>query len=366
MVKTKYVAVGIVVLLAIIAVAVYVATRPEVTPTPVATPTTPTETTPAKPTEKITLRWGTSRVGSSGHRALSFLAEIINRYMPDVEITVVPTAGAVVSVKSFAKGELDGCYGSDIALRELLAYTGRFEGFEPEVKRLPAHTFWAYSIAVTMAIHDENIGKITSWSDLDGKRIFTAPLGWDVSAQIRRALDALGIRYEHVEMDLGMVGKNLEEGAIVATTVYVTGGATVAPWISELEMTTDIAILNPSPEEVERLKAAGFEVVEIDPRGIFSTDVNVDKIIALPFYYGFHVGLNVPEDVVYRMLKTLEEHVKELAKMDPAFKELAEDFVGFQVRGISALPELPVHPGLAKFLKEKGVWRDEWKIAGQE
>jgi len=29
----------------------------------------------------------------------------------------------------------------------------------------------------------------------------------------------------------------------------------------------------------------------------------------------------------------------------------------------TSAPEIPVHPGLAKLLKEYGVWKDSWKVA---
>ena len=29
---------------------------------------------------------------------------------------------------------------------------------------------------------------------------------------------------------------------------------------------------------------------------------------------------------------------------------------------IAALPDIPVHPGTAKYLKEKGQWKSSWKI----
>jgi TRAP-type uncharacterized transport system substrate-binding protein len=34
-----------------------------------------------------------------------------------------------------------------------------------------------------------------------------------------------------------------------------------------------------------------------------------------------------------------------------------------QVEAISLAPEVPVHPGLAKLLKEYGAWKEAWKIA---
>ena len=44
---------------------------------------------------------------------------------------------------------------------------------------------------------------------------------------------------------------------------------------------------------------------------------------------------------------------------------MARDFIGMQVNGINANPTVPVHAGLAKFLKEKKAWNDKWTIAGK-
>ena len=52
-----------------------------------------------------------------------------------------------------------------------------------------------------------------------------------------------------------------------------------------------------------------------------------------------------------------------LASADPGFTPMAKNFVQMQVNGISANPDIPVHPGLVKFLKEQKAWNDKWKVA---
>jgi TRAP-type uncharacterized transport system substrate-binding protein len=66
------------------------------------------------------------------------------------------------------------------------------------------------------------------------------------------------------------------------------------------------------------------------------------------------------------MLKIIEAHAAELAKADPTFSQIAKDMPGFQKRGVQSSVDLvPIHPGLAKYMKEKGVWDAKWdaKIA---
>src|SRR5690348_15680469 len=72
------------------------------------------------------IRWGTGPVGSSGGKALVVLTNFLAKQMPELRFTVLPYPGAVGTVKGFATGDLDGYYGSDVALKELAADTGRF------------------------------------------------------------------------------------------------------------------------------------------------------------------------------------------------------------------------------------------------
>jgi TRAP-type uncharacterized transport system substrate-binding protein len=66
---------------------------------------------------------------------------------------------------------------------------------------------------------------------------------------------------------------------------------------------------------------------------------------------------------VYRLLKEMIARKDQLAKTTKYFAEFAEDPVGLQATAISAAPDVPVHPGLAKLLKEYGLWKESWKVA---
>lgn len=307
------------------------------------------------------IRWGTSKVGSTGYMALVGVTTILGKEMPDYSFSVYPQPGAIASMKAYADGDLEACYGADVGFIEMYNVEKRFEAFV--AKRMPVQTFWSYTLETTLAVHAGKTDAYQKWGDIAGKKVFDGPLGWDVRANLVKSLDILGVTFEHIEVDIKMVADALEKGDIEATLVYTTAGASPAPWIREVEIATDIAILNPSTDEIDKLKAAGVWVTEIDPEKAYATDVHVDTIYACPFYYGFHVGVEIPEEVVYRMLTVLDEHKGDLATYDPGFEALAEDFVGMQVRGISSIPDVPVHPGLAKFLKEHAAWEPEWEIA---
>lgn len=307
-------------------------------------------------------RWGTSSTGSSGHRALVALTTLLNREMENYNFTVLPTPGAVFTVKQYAMEEMDGLYGADVAFYELSKNTDRFEGFSSQIKRYPVQSFWAYTLEVGLAIHANNMEKFKEWRDLSGEKVFTGPAAWDVRAALKRALKVLNVGHKYVDIDLGMVSSALSAGHISAINAYTSGGGSaISPWLMEAELGTDIAILNPSEEEIELLKKSGIEVVNVKP-DVFETDTHVDVVKRVPFFYGFHTGPEVmPEEDVYQMLKIIENNAAELAKQDPIYRQIQENMVDIQLRGVKATIDfVPVHPGLAKYLREKGVWNSDW------
>src|SRR6476646_6567290 len=218
------------------------------------------------------IRWGTPPVGTAGHKAGVALANLLNKEMPQYRISVLPTAGAIATVKGYATKELDGFYGSDVAFHELANDTARFKGFKARVQRMPVQSFWSNTIETGFAIHSRNKDKIKTWADLNGKRVFTGPLPFDTRAQAERALSMLGIKFTYVQVDLSTVGSQLESGSIDAMHIYTGSESSPPPWLAEASLAADWAALNPSSEELAELKKKNFAIAEVSPKA-FNRDV---------------------------------------------------------------------------------------------
>jgi TRAP-type uncharacterized transport system substrate-binding protein len=306
------------------------------------------------------IRWGTPPVGSAGHKAGIALVNLLNKELPKYRITVVPTAAAIATVKDYAIKELDGFYGSDIAFRELANDSDRFKGFKTRIQRMPLQSFWSNTIETGLAIHVRDKDKIKRWGDLNGKRIFTGPLPFDTRAHTERTLAAAGVKFTYAPVDLTTVGSQLEAGALDAMSIYTSSESALPPWLTEASRAADWAALNPSPDELAEMKKKGLAVAEVSPK-VFNRDTHTDKVVEMPFFYGFHVGLEVPEADVYRMLTIIEKNGGDLAKIDPTFSQIAKDMAAFQKRGVGSSWDLvPIHPGLAKWMRDKGVWDSKW------
>jgi TRAP transporter TAXI family solute receptor len=303
------------------------------------------------------IKWGTGPVGSTGHKALVVLADVLNKAMPEIRITVLPYPGAVGTVKGFATGEMDGYYGSEVALKELAADSGRFKGFKDKIKIQPVQSFWCYTLDVGIAIKASDAATIKKWADLTGKNVYTGPLPFDTRLHLENALAAVGAKHVYKQVDLSTAGSQLNSGAIQGMIIYAAGGKTPAPWIAEASLAVDWVALNPSADELAKLKAAGFATEQVDPAS-FHKKQDVKTITLLPFYWGFDLGMNISTDEMYKMLTIIEQHADELAKADPSYEQIGGGkMAGFQKQALeSTYKLLPIHPGLAKYLKAKNQW----------
>jgi hypothetical protein len=149
----------------------------------------------------------------------------------------------------------------------------------------------------------------------------------------------------------------------VGSAIYTTAGRSLAPYWKETEVRMDIRVINPCPDEVAKLRAAGLAVADVEAKGAFAKSVGPTMLQGVPILFGYNARIDMPEEAVYKLVKAFYDKRDELVAVDAGFTPMAKDFVAMQVQGINANPQIPVHPGLAKFLKEHKAWDDKWKIA---
>ena len=314
--------------------------------------------------QKKIWRWGTADPASFGYRIGGFMTGILQKGMPDYDITIYPHVSTTANVKNFLVGNLESVYSAEPGLRKLYSFTKPFKGFEPEVKQMPVQSFWCYTIETHIMTLPKNKDKFRSWEDLNGKKIFMTKAGYMAHISIFKAMrDICGLDITHVEIDTTKMAEALKADTVDAVATRTTSRVTLPSGDKLLDIATPLQAVNPTPAQIKKLSAAGLTVVEIDMKKAFTSDLGVDKLYGVPFYFGYHHGLRFPAEDVYRLLLVFEKGVGDLARLEPAFAPLAKDFAGYQVLGIRSIPEVPVHPGLAKYLKEKGLWDPAWVIA---
>jgi uncharacterized protein len=318
---------------------------------------------PSEAQQRKSLRWTTSQVGSYGYTIAASMAKIVEQALGgEYTVTVQPYASPTVAMKAVMNGEGEIAYTADIGMTDFHQRIGAFKDFKPTKPEL-VHTWYAYPMESMMATTAKHAARFKCWKDFSGKPVYYTPAGFQNWLNWQRIFKALGYDFKHVQIDVKANADALEQGSIVGSATYTTAGRSLAAYWKETEIRMDIKVVNPCPDEIEKLKAAGLSVVDVDPKGAFAKDVGPAVLKGVPILFGYNARTDMSEELVYKMIKAFYEKRDELAKIDPGFAVMAKDFIGLQVQGINANPDIAVHPGLAKFLKENKAWNDKWKVA---
>ena len=314
--------------------------------------------------ERKSLRWSTAQVGSYGYTIAASMAKVLEDSLGgEYTVTVQPYQSPTVSMKAVMNGEGEIAYTADIGMTQFAERVGPFKDFQPSKPEL-VHTWYAYPMESMMATSAKEAEKFKCWKDFSGKPVYFTQAGFQNWLNWQRIFKALGYDFKHVQIDNKANGDALEQGTIVGSAIYTTAGRSLAPYWKETEVRMDIRVINPCPDEVAKIKAAGLAIAEVDAKDAFAKSVGPTTLQGVPILFGYNVRSDMSEELVYKMIKAFYEKKDALVKLDPGFIPMAKDFVGMQVQGINANPQIPVHAGLAKFLKEHKAWDDKWKVAG--
>jgi len=314
--------------------------------------------------QRKSLRWTTSQVGTYGYQVAAGMVKLAEQALGgEYTITVQPYANPTVAMKAVMDGNGEIAYTADIGMTQFAERVGGFKDYKPQKPEI-VHSWYAYPMETMMATTVKNAATMKCWKDFSGKPVFFTSAGFMNWLNFQRVFKALNYDFKHVQIDLKANADALEAGTIVGSATYTTSGAQLASYWKETEIRMDVRVINPCDDEVAKLKEAGLAVVDVDPKGAFSKSVGPATLKGVPILFGYNARMDMPEDVVYKLLKAFYDKKDELVKLDAGFSALAKDFVGMQVQGINANPQIPVHPGLAKFLKEHKAWNHKWKISG--
>lgn len=296
--------------------------------------------------ERNSIRWATSSVDSYGYKVAAAMTKIVEDALGgSYTVTVNPYPSTTGAMKAAMDGDAEIGYTADVGMEELYAGGGGFKSYKAG-KGMLVHAWYAYPMESFMATSAKDAGKYKCWSDFSGKPVFYTTAGFMNWLNFMRIYKALGYQFRHVQIDPKTNSDALQGATLAGSVAYTTAGRSLAPYWKETEVRMDVAVVNPCPAEVAKLKAAGLAVVDVDPKEAFSKDVGVKQILAVPILFGYNVRADMPEDVVYKMLNAFYQNRESLAKSDPGFTPMAKNFVGMQVQGINANPDIPVHAGI--------------------
>ena len=289
-------------------------------------------------------------IGTGGQTGVYYvvgqsICRLVNRGTAEhnLKCTAPSTGGSIANINAIAAGDMDmGVAQSDWQYH---AYNGtsKFEG--NTVAKLRA-VFSVHGEPFTVIARAD--AGISSFDDLKGKRVNVGNPGSGQLATMEVVLDAKG--WSMSDFSLASELKPAEQAAAlgdnkVDAIIYTVGHPNGS--IQEATSTVEAKLVPVTGEAIDKLVNDNpFYAKATIPGGMYPG--TPDDVDTFGVKATFVTSADVPDDVVYQVVKAVFDNFDRFKGLHPAFANLKEEDM------ISAGLSAPLHPGAVKYYKERG------------
>ena len=294
---------------------------------------------PAATQQAISLRFMTGPQGGSWIPLGGAIAEVVQKELPHVSITVMPGAG-IANVKAIEQGKADLGFGNANSTADAIAGRKPFDAQAQNVR----HVVTLYNQYFQITVPEDT--DIRSVKDFKGKRLAVQPVGNTGEQMTREVMQVYGLKYadaakvNHLSYtDAVELLKNRQAEVFTAITTIPASA------IMDLATGRKVRLIGIDEDKVQELQKmnAGYTRL-IVPRGTYAgQDADVVTIGTVTHLVA---SGKLPEDLVAQITQAIVKHkdalaavVKDIGKVSP--KEMGRD-IG-----------LPFHPGAQKFFAKQ-------------
>ncbi len=278
---------------------------------------------------------------SSGFFAIEvFIAQMINKHVPEVSCNPIETGAVLDNWTRMGKGELEIAFGASAGDWQAVNGEGQFKGKPVKNGRvLWVDGFTTYN----WVVHTDS--GIKSIHDLNGKRVDVGIAGSTSEEQAMWVLKLLGVKPKDILR--GSTTDSVEGMQNRRTDAWQKGCANPDSAILSLMAATPISILNFSDKDLDKLVADRPYV------GKATVPANVYKGVAAFNTYGGALGViiraDIPQELQYKVIKAAHAHWDDFLAAFPQYKT-SPDFLKLTAENTVA----PLAAGTVQYLVEKG------------
>jgi TRAP transporter TAXI family solute receptor len=289
-------------------------------------------------------------IGTGGQTGVYYvvgqsICRLVNRGTSEhnIKCTAPSTGGSIDNINAIKNGDRQmGVAQSDWQFH---AYNGssQFEGDKYDKLRA---VFSVHGEPFTVVARADS--GVKNFDDLKGKRVNIGNPGSGQRATMDVVMNAKGWTLDDFALaselkaaeQAGALGDNK-----IDAMIYTVGHPAGA--IQEATTTTDAVLVNVDGEAIEGLVNDNpYYAWATIPGGMYKG--NPDDVTTFGVKATFVSSEDVPEDVIYQVVKAVFDNFDRFKKLHPAFENLTEE--GMIKDGLSA----PLHAGAAKYYKERG------------
>ena len=282
-----------------------------------------------------------SSSGGTAHMFFAALSTLLNKYIPDMEASA-SSGGTTQNVPLLERGEIKvACVNPGAGIK--------LYGKEWLDKTRIRTLFAMFHVPYHVVVPEDST--IKGFSDLKGKRVSVGHKGGGEAYLFQRILGVLNMKESDVRMEFLGKGEatNAYKDRVLDAMAFLS--PLPAPIITELAThPRGVRIVGLAPEEIQKLIAKYPEYSEYTIEKSWYERALPDATDVASFTEWYYVACrdDYDEDVAYQIAKVLDERHDELV-------------AGFRAANTSTAaatakyPGFQLHPGTARYLKEKGL-----------
>jgi len=254
------------------------------------------------------------------------------------------TGGSVYNINTVRAGELE--FGVAQADWQYHAYRGTSKFADQGAFKDLRAVFSVHPEPFTL-IARKGSG-VSSFESLKGKKVNVGNPGSGQRATMEVVMEAFGMKMSDFALAAELKGSEMAQAICdgkIDAMIYTVGHPAAA--VTEAASSCDVELVSVTGAPIDKLVADNsFYRVATVPGGMYTGSPNDTTT----FGVGATVitSADVPENVVYIVVKAVFDNFSDFKKLHPAFANLQEDQMISD--GLSA----PLHPGAVKYYKERG------------
>jgi len=283
----------------------------------------------------------TATTGGGFYLLGSGMATILQRHIPNVIANAQATTGAWENVRLVNEGKATlGLAGGD---HMYYGWHGKVKFKKPQDKiRLVIGT---YIPTVSIVVYQDS--KINSIADLKGKKIASTP-GFGAGQLTPAILGAYGIKKEDVKIIPLGASETISTFADKNVDAFCLALGAPHPLIVQVSKTRKVRFLGMSDEKTKALlKERPFWVRCTIKANTYKGQDKERNAVTSPVTW--ITNIDVPEEVVYQIVKTTIDYTDEYSKIYRLGAQFNKE------NALKASDIIPLHPGAEKYYKEIGL-----------
>ncbi|ASJ20883.1 TAXI family TRAP transporter solute-binding subunit [Brachyspira hampsonii] len=269
------------------------------------------------------------------------IASIWNANIEGMNVTAQSTGASAENLRLLNRHEADLAFVQNDVMD--YAYNGT-DIFDGEVLSNFSAVLTLYPELVQIAATKSS--GITSIADMKGKRVSVGDAGSGTEFNAKQILEAYGLTFDDINksnLSFKESSDGLQNGSLDAC--FIVAGIPNAA-LQELSLSSDIVLVSLDKAQVDEILNKYKYYTEVTIPANTYNNVTTDTT-AIAVRATITVNNDIPEDVVYNLIKTLFDKKADLATAHAKGEELnIED----AYKGVS----IPFHPGALKYYKELG------------